>query len=456
MRQAALFAISVATLWPAKALAHASDQSFVLLLPTGAYTAAGVTAVVLTVAALFLVPERWTRTAFAHRSLADRNAPRTTMITSLASFIVLAALVALGFAGPRSPLENLLPLTFWTLGWVALVSLCAVMGNLWTWLNPWTGLYQLIGPDWRQRPIPQGWGQWPALVLLIGFTAFLLADIAPDDPARLAGFVAIYWCVTMAGYLLCGPSWMAQVELGHAICGAYGRLAAFQPSSPGGVGGPGWHLIARHSQTAAGFFALSLLAAGSFDGLNETFWWLGTIGVNPLEFPGRSAVILPTLLGLLATIALLFATFAATVWLGLRFAKENAAFTPIFGKLALSLLPIAFVYHVAHYLPSFLVSIQYATAALSDPLGTGADLLGIQPFNVTTGFFNRLDTVRFIWLSQAGLVVLGHVWSVLLAHRIALDLFAPRRAAIATLPLSIFMIAYTFLGLWLLAAPRGA
>ena len=127
------------------------------------------------------------------------------------------------------------------------------------------------------------------------------------------------------------------------------------------------------------------------------------------------------------------------------------------GVVALTLLPIAYVYHVAHYLPSFLVSIQYTLAAISDPLARGDDLLGIQPFYVTTGFFNVITSVRLIWLTQAGLVVLGHVWSVMLAHRLAEREFDGRRAPLlATLPLSLFMIAYTFLGLWLLAAPRGA
>ena len=137
--------------------------------------------------------------------------------------------------------------------------------------------------------------------------------------------------------------------------------------------------------------------------------------------------------------------------------KAETPFAAVCGRLALAVLPIALVYHIAHYLPSFLVSIQYTIAALSDPLARGADWLGLQPFRVTTGFFNRIDTVRLIWTTQAGLVVLGHVWSVLLAHRLAMDLFGThRRAAVGTLPLSVFMIGYTFLGLWLLAAPKGA
>lgn len=453
MRRAALFL----TLLPGPAAAHATDQAFVLLLPTDVYRAAGVAAVALTVAALFLVPDRVTRAIFAHRPRTPREPGAFATATSLLSLALFAGLIALGLSGPRDPLSNLLPLVFWTVLWAGLVGLSAVLGNLWTHLNPWTGLVRLIRPRWRQRAIPESWGLWPATALLVAFAAFLLADIAPDDPGRLAKILLLYGLATMAGALVCGSSWLRQAEVFHAIMGTYAKLAVISRSAPRpGVGGPGWQLLTPQP-VAAGFFALTLLAAGSFDGLNETFWWLGLIGVNPLEFPGRSAVIGQTVSGLFATLVLLCAAFALTVWLGLKLAPRETPFFAAFARLALSLLPIALVYHVAHYLPSFLVNIQYTLAALTDPLGTGADLFGLGEFHVTTGFFNRLDTVRILWLTQAGLVVLGHVWSVLLAHRIGLDLFGGgRRAAWATLPLSLFMIGYTFLGLWLLAAPRGA
>jgi hypothetical protein len=337
-----------------------------------------------------------------------------------------------------------------------LVSLSAVLGNLWAWLNPWTGLYALIGSPVLLRPLPERPGLWPATVLLTLFAAFLLADVAPDDPARLAIFAGLYWIAIFLCLLTFGPGVLRQVELGHAVIGSFARLAPLRLAAPAGAGGPGWQLFAAPAHRAAGIFALTLLAVGSFDGLNETFWWLGLIGVNPLEFPGRSAVIPQTIAGLLATILLLYAIFAIAVEMGRRIAKTDAPFATVFGTLALCVLPIALVYHVAHYLTSFMVTIQYTVQAMNDPLKTGADILGLAPFRVTTGFFNSIDSVRLIWFTQAGLVVLGHVWSVFLSHRAALDLFGTNlRAAFATLPLSIFMICYTFLGLWLLAAPKG-
>jgi len=376
--RASLLGVKLALLYPTSALAHVSEQGFVLLLPTEVYASAGVAVVALTVIALFAVPEGIIRGLFQARTFNGLDFEALSL-------------------GPIRPLVTL----------------------------------------------PSMLGVWPAVVLLLAFAAFLLADIAPDDPARLAYLVGFYWLLTMVGLVLCGPAWLGQVELGSVLFSNYSDLAPLRWCAKGGVGCPGWRLLKRGPVRAGGLFALTLLAVGSFDGLNETFWWLSTIGVNPLAFPGRSAVVLPTLLGLIGALGGLVAIFALTIWLGLRLVREKAELPKTFDRLALSMLPIAFAYHIAHYLTAFLVNGQYMLAALSDPLASGADLLGIQPFYVTTGFFNHIDSVRIIWLTQAGTVVIGHVWSVLLAHRIALDLFPDhRRASLATLPLSIFMIGY--------------
>ena len=56
----------------------------------------------------------------------------------------------------------------------------------------------------------------------------------------------------------------------------------------------------RRCRSSGVLFLLFALASVSFDGLSRTFFWLGLIGVNPLEFPGRSAVVGVNTLGLLA------------------------------------------------------------------------------------------------------------------------------------------------------------
>ena len=443
---------------PAAAWSHTSEGGFVLLLPTRAYTVAGVAAVALTVLVLVAARPAAVRAIFAWRTVRFSKAPDILpVITSVLSFLLLASLVTLGVAGPRGPLDNLLPLSFWTVGWMALLPLAAVAGDFWRWINPWTGLLHLLSPIRPLVTLPPRLGVWPALILLGAFAAFLLADVAPDDPRRLASVVAVYWLVTMVGCLVCGEGWTRHAELGRVVLSTYATLAPIRWGPDGGVGGPGWRALAAPPLAGLGLFALTLLAVGSFDGINETFWWLGLIGVNPLEFPGRSAVVLPTMLGLGGAILALWAAFALIVRAGLALAG-GGAFAPAFSRLALALLPIALAYHIAHYFTAILVGLQYWFLALNDPLHSGADLLGLAPFRVSTGMFNRLDLVRVIWLTQAAVVVAGHVWSVLLTHRIALDIVGDdhARAVRLTLPLSGFMVAYTFLGLWLLAAPRGA
>ena len=222
------------------------------------------------------------------------------------------------------------------------------------------------------------------------------------------------------------------------------------------AGLPGWQIATgRAWPKGVALMAVLLLGTGSFDGLNETFWWLGQLGINPFEYPGRSAVVWQSLIGLFLANALLIAVLCATIWLGLRLAHSDIGLTQGFRLFAPSVLPIALGYHVAHYLPSFLVDGQYALVALSDPFLTGADLLRLGEFYVSTGFFNTQASVRVIYLTQAGAVVAGHILAVLLAHALALRALPnPHAALLSQAPLAVFMIGYTLFGLWLLASPR--
>ncbi|MGI9373294.1 MAG: hypothetical protein ACR2OJ_12420 [Hyphomicrobiales bacterium] len=445
--------------WPTKAWAHASEQIFIALLPTDIYISAGVIAVVLTVLALAFVPGRVQRRLWKSRTWFTPEIHCVDKIVSLASFFFFAWLIWLGFEGPRDPLANLLPLTIWTLWWIVLFVFQAVFGDIWRGLNPWSGVVWLargaLGVEPAAR-LPQWLGAWPGIIAFICFGVFALADIAPEDPARLAKFVGGYWFYTFMCMLVFGEEiWAKRGECFTMILRAFAKLSAF---GKGQIGVPGWQLVgASNMSVTIGIFVLCILAIGSFDGLNETFWWLSIWGINPLAFPGRSAVAGYTVFGLLVSCIALCICFAVCVYLGVRLASEPARFRTVFSQLCMSILPIALGYHIAHFLTAFLVNGQYAIAALSDPFAQGDDYLGISPFYVTTGFFNTRDMVEVIWLAQAGAVVLGHMLSILVAHGIALRIFeTDRKALLSQIPIAIFMIAYTLFGLWLLAAPRGA
>jgi len=450
--------LAATLLWAATtgaAQAHATEQGFVLLLPTDIYIAAGGVVVALTVVLLAVLPGYAAAAAFRPVTLWRARGPGlTAQATRLLAVPLLAWLIWQGWAGSRDPLGNPLTLAVWVVFWMALVSAQGVLGDIWARINPWAGAALLMSRLRARAPLryPRALGHWPGVIGFVGFAAFLLADPAPADPARLAVVTGGYALAMLAGVALFGRHWLIRGEALTLLMRAYARVApAGRRDGRRALGLPGWR-IAHGPQPAPGHavLLLLLLGSGSFDGLNETFLWLDLLAINPLEFPGRSAVIGPNLAGLALTNAALLAVFAGTLWLGARLAGTPESVAALVCRFAPTLLPIALAYHIAHYLPSLLLDGQYVWAGIAEALHLGHH-------HVTAGFLNSPGPVRAIWLTQAGTVVAGHVIALMLAHVIALrGGQSTGRAALGQAPLALFMVAYTVFGLWLLATPRGA
>ena len=110
-------------------------------------------------------------------------------------------------------------------------------------------------------------------------------------------------------------------------------------------------------------------------------------------------------------------------------------------RFAMSLVPIAFVYNVTHYYT--LLASQGVTIVrlASDPFGFGWDLFGTGQ-SVTTPLV--LDAGG-VWHTQVGLILLGHIIGVYLAHLI-----------VSQLPMLVLMVLFTTAGLWILSLPIAA
>lgn len=468
-----LVAMTAALSWAVPAAAHTGERGIVLLLPTRYYIAGGTFAVAVSFLVLLFVPDDFVRRVAAWRVGLFRVPDLRSSLPSGFVFVLLCLLLAAGLAGSRDPLGNPLPLTVWTLWWVGLTLLQALVGDLWAVLNPWIAPCRLLRRlDGRSaeddRPplaYPAWLGYWPAVVGLFGFAWFELVDPAPDDPARLAVAAIAYSAATLVGMLLFGErAWLGRAECFSVFFGFVARLAPLRMLPPDratssrrrlALSFPGAGLASAEALPASGVaFVLLTLATVSFDGLDKTFWYLGLHGINPLEFPGRSAVVLPNSLGLLAMWAALAGAYGLSIWLGKRLAGGGIGAGAMAGGFVLSILPISIGYHFAHYLTIFLVNAQYALNALGNPFGLGWNLLGIGPVPITVSFLTDFASVSLIWKLQAAGVVAGHVLAVSLAHIIAVGRLGRGRAALLSqLPLALLMVGYTLFGLWLLAAP---
>jgi hypothetical protein len=445
-----------AGLVPAAAFAHAAERMVVLTLPTGRYIVGAAAAVALT-GVLGLLSPRLPR--FCPRLVLERRRLLPEGLPSWLSCLAFLALVATGFVGSRDPLANPLTLTLWTLVWVGLSLACLFLGDLWRPISPWTAAVRAarrrLG---RTRGIGLArLGAWPAALGYLLFAWFEIVSLSPTDPAVLARTALAYWLAILALAVLEGEDWLDRGEAFTLYFAFVSRIAPLWTETTGErvrhmAGLPGAQILSLPPlpPSAAAFVAL-VLAAVSFDGLSDTFRWLAFIGVNPLEFPGRSAVVVPNTLGLVAAWPLTAVLVLGAMALGRRLAGRTTPFRDDAGRWFLSFLPIAAGYHAAHYLVALLTDGQHALAALDDPLGRDASLLGLPHHWVSFGFLSDRAGVTAVWTAQVALILGAHVLAVLLAFRLAAD-----ARPVAHLPMTALMVAYTVFGLWLLSAPTGA
>ncbi len=437
-------------LLPSAAFACALPPSVVLTLPTGWY----ITGAALTVALTALLGAA-TRTLPdpQPRLLLDRRVVLPETATSYASFLAFLGLLAVGWLGARDPMHNLMTLVFWTGIWIALPLGSMLLGNLWRPINPWTGptriLRTLLG---RTGGIGLSrLGHLPAVAGYAGFVWFQTVSLSPDDPAILATTAAGYYAVILILATLEGEDWLQQGEFLTVLMGWLAHVSPFWLQIDGGrarlmLGWPGAQVLrmAPLTPSAIAFVTLAL-AALTFDGLVETFWWLGLIGQNPLEPTGRSALMLVNTLGFLATWTLTAATILGTLRLGQRIGGQFRT-----GPVMLSFLAIAAGYHAAHYLVTLLTAGQYTLAALNDPFFVGESWLGLSEFFVSFGFLTDPTVMPAIYGTQFAAILLAHLLGVYLTLKLA----GPATRAIAHLPMTALMVGYTSLGLWLLSTAR--
>ena len=310
---------------------------------------------------------------------------------------------------------------------------------------------------------------WPALILFLVFVWAETAGGFGEHPDALAWLIGVYSLIAwswMAAFG--GESWRDQADPFHRVLGYFGRFAPLSARRAENGGArlwlrwPGAGLIGDHPAGVSGLlFVLLLLASVSFDGFTETPAWAGLLDwiasnkdLRPtllwLQGQGFDLIGVITTLGLLAAPLTMGAVAALACWLAARLGGGGVSTGQALSAFALSLLPIAIAYHLAHYLSYLLIAGQLVIPMASDPFGWGWDLFGTSNYAIDVGI---ITTKQVWWLSVAAIVT-GHVISVLIGHAEALALFKSRRRAnLSQAPIMALMVGFTALSLWILAQP---
>ena len=304
--------------------------------------------------------------------------------------VVLFGLVwAAALFGDTDPFRNLAPTWIYVIFWLGVPALSVVFGNVWRALSPWRAIADGFVWVWERtgreaKPLavyPERLGRWPAAVLLLAFVSLELAYSDPASPRALAFAIALYTYVALFGMAAFGrETWMRNGEAFAVLFGLIARIAPFWVEDARiRLRWPFSGLAGAEPVPGSVAFVAVMLGSVLFDGYSRTTTWQDFVA--RIERP--YIVDQPTLGELLVTLTSFGGLVVCVLLVALAYLSACAlarwtvnAPRSIVDDFVLSLVPIAFVYVVAHYFSLFVIQGQFAVPLLSDPLGKGWDLLG--------------------------------------------------------------------------------
>ena len=367
---------------------------------------------------------------------------------------LLALVLVTGYAGPPTPLDNFAPTFVFIIFWVGLVFVSVLLGDVFRLVNPWRAIGRVLFRERARRPYPERLGRWPAAAGVLGFTWIELASGWGEQPATLASAVAAYSLLTLAGMWVYGVEpWARHGEAFSVYFNLFARMSVFETRERVVGVRPFLGGLPR-LDPVAGTVALVVVMIGTvtFDGLSQGQLWRD-LAVELNDGLSSLGVAIETTPKLVATIGLLIGVaiaggFYALGIEGARSVGGDLDAEHLRRSFIHSLVPIAIVYVVAHYLTFLLFEGQSILYLASDPLGEGWDLFG----TASSAIDYSLLSQNAAWYLQVGFVVLGHVAALVLAHDRALALYPnPRLAVRSQYWMLAIMVGFTSLALWLLA-----
>jgi hypothetical protein len=426
-------------------LAHGVGSRSDLPLPVWLFAYGAGFALVISFVALRVL---WPRPRFA-AAAAGRDLPSALQLVRPVVDVVLrvvglalfgVVVYAAGW-GNESGVSNISPYAVCIVFWVGVPALVALMGDVWSALNPFDTIARLMRlPEKTGRRDP---GQWTAALMLLSFVWLELAyHLHCGDPRSLATWLIGYSAAAVIGAALWGRRWLRHGEGFAALFGLLallspffrdpetGRLRARMPFS-------GLSTLAVRPGTMALVFVA--LGSTSFDGFTRSTIWNDIAS----DRTGWSATIVSTV-GLLFMIAVVALAYLAATRVTARIVGQEPIATA--ERFIASLVPIILAYAFAHYFSLFVFDGQNALALASDPFGRGWDLFGT--IDETVDY--RAVSTRTIAYVQVGAIVLGHVVGVVAAHDRAVESYERRVVERSQYPLLAVMVLYTVGGLGLL------
>ena len=447
----------VAMVIPGTASAHELSERFTAPLPLellfgGAAVTVGITAVLLA----FTVSEA--PTEGSTRALATIPPWVARVICSIGRvvfFTVFILTIVVGLIGKQAQAENFATIFLWPVWLKGLALLVALIGSPWLILSPWKALYdgltRLEGEAIAVLGKYPSWlGVWPALGgFLVWIGIIENVTVVPRSPRLTALLLTAYTVAMLVGGLAFGRQWFRQADALAVLYRLFGRVApiTFESTTSGEyrmrIRWPWLGCLRPVVGIAAAAFVIATVYTVSFDGFTSTpeyqtllFTVRDALGIR------QSVSVFLYLVGFVGFVVVFLAVAYITQRLagrpGSEWQSSVLAFAP-------TVLPIAVAYEIAHNYPYVLANAGRLPAVLWSFAGLGHGP-AIDPLVWLS--------VSAYWWSQVLLIVIGHIVAVIAAHYVAVSRYPTATAARrGHVPLTLLMIGYTVLSLWIISRP---
>jgi hypothetical protein len=451
---------------PALVAAHGFGQRIDLPVPLYLYLFGGGALVALSFILLGLMPSRMGEVLRAYpkydlaqfvwfRALASKTA---LLPLKLLFVVLLVVAVASGLFGEENAAFNMLPTVVWILFAIGVTFVSAFLGNVWSVVNPFKTLYEYgeaalkkAGVVWEREALPAWLGIWTALALFFAFRWIENVSLLSSEPRALSLFVLIYGTITFSGMALYGKDeWLKKGDPFSVFFSFLSRFSVTEAGEDGRVyiRPPGVGLLNQSATSVSEVaFVLFMLSSVAADGVlatplfQDVFRALLGFGL-PWFFVGT--------MGLFGLFVAFIAAYYSFSYLTKIVSGDASPVLDVAKRYIFSLLPIAIAYEVAHYVSILVIEGQRLFYLISDPFGWGWNLFGTAQYEINYTALN----LKMLWNVQVGLIVIGHVVAVIIAHAIAERFFKDRRRAlISQYPMLVLMIFYSCLSLWIMAQP---
>ena len=329
---------------------------------------------------------------------------KQSFIGKLFGIIILFLLVAPGIFGNESSKTSIAPLILWVFLWIGVPVLGLLFGDIYSKFNP-LNLFSLKSD--KPKSV------YFACILFIGLTWFELVWRKPGNPLNIAiVLITLFICVNLLRYFL--KKSLIEVDPLLLLHYLYSKLKLFNSR-------PYFRSLLDNIGNLAKlkgieYFVLLMIGTVTYDGLRETTFWYNQFGSRTDDMGFSTMMFLIMNLG-----TILFYRFAC--FFAIKVGGSDLELNHVSNLFGHTMLPIAFAYHVTHYLTLLLFESQTFFYRFNDPIGIGMNIL-----NVEEPTINYFIEPLVIWGIQVAVTLLGHMLSVVLAHDLAVKLFGHQQS----------------------------